>query len=201
MRIEDYIISSDRLIGRGAFGTVYLFGNTCLKVFREHYDGMGGTFERFSKIKTNNFVRIKNIFYGEDCIKGYTMDYCKSSGIRLLDQTGEYLLENVNSIRNDIELLSKNKILLNDLNCTNFIIGDRIYIIDPDLYVTSGSHTLLDLNNRYFINCLKEKVLQELSYDSLDSRINREIIKDTFRDYYTMKTLVRDQSLKTILRR
>lgn len=200
MRIEDYIISSDRLIGRGAFGTVYLFGNTCLKVFREHYDGMGGTFERFSTLKTNNFVRIKNIFYGEDCIKGYTMDYCRSSGIRLLDQNGDYILDNVESIRRDIELLSKNKILLNDLNCTNFIIGDRIYIIDPDLYVTSGSHTLLDLNNRYFINCLKEKILQELSYDSLDSRINREIIKDTFKDYQTIKTIGSIHSIRNTLR-
>lgn len=202
MRIEDYIISNDRLIGKGAFGNVYLFGNTCLKVFREPFEGMGGTFIRYSTLKTNNFIRIKKIFYEGERIKGYTMDYVKPSGKRLLDHTGEYLLSNIDGIRRDIELLSKNHILLNDLNCTNFIIGDRIYIIDPDLYVTSDSQSLLELNNRYFVDSLRERLLQEIYKDKdLYSKYNVEVIKKVFFDYYTMNRIVDSESVKTLLRR
>lgn len=202
MRIEDYIISEDRLIGSGAFGKVYRFGNTCLKLFNFPFTGLVPVLNKYSLIKTNNFCHIKKIFYEDENISGYTMDYYKTSNIRLMDHSGRYLIENIDLIRSDIDELTKNGILLNDLNIGNFIIGDRINIIDPDLYVFSDSLSLYDVNNRYFLDCLKEIILKELAKDKdLYSSENREIINSLFHSYSSLYKIKRDEEIKSMLRR
>ena len=99
--------------------------------------------ELFNKIKEldlNTFVKLYNYNYDPSRrqIISYTMEYYSPNDIDIMLINSSYIVSCFEKIYNDVITLSKNNVLIGDMNFSNIIFGDIIKVIDFDNYQLSN---------------------------------------------------------------
>lgn len=178
---NDYINSNGKIIrkeelsyiSRGSNASVWKFKsktdnsleNMAFKVFFDHaYKNCLNfqTYEKLKKLPLKNIIKPNDIYYkldntfkSEKDFDAYTMLYLEEKKDILLSEISlDYLLENINSLENDIKILTEYNILMHDIKAKNSIICSKdckLYIIDVDMFLCTDGIDLSDINI-YFSN-------------------------------------------------
>lgn len=128
-----------------------------------------------------NRVAIDFNHYNEDFqkIDLYTYEWVKEEYVDMLEQSVDYLLDNLNELLRLADFLSMNGIAMNDMKLENLICNrNSIVLIDPDMYYfinpqDKDSKSLLMLQNRKRIFQTLRSVCKRLTeYRGNDISIN-----------------------------
>lgn len=174
-RYNPYHMKKDKLLGEGLEATVYQIDDKAVKFFKQ-YPGKKIILTKDSVEKMKN-IHTKRILLPTDALldkkhnlRGYKMDYVEDLGKDSYFSLNKDKLKEENELlREDIELLSDNKILVEDLLSTNTVYHNGLYLIDPGSYQFDSS---LDANQVYGINM---------------DLINHYLIFEVIRNYHLVK--------------
>lgn len=176
-------------IGKGMFGKVYKINdNTCLKIFGVEHKRSEKILKKIRDLELDSYYNIYDLYHDEEKrFFGYSMKYYDNSDIDILGISKDYLLENYETMFEDIAVISKKLIEIIDLNYNNVIYtNEGIVIIDADLYrfSTASKKHLKYINNKYLQNLYINMILQQLEkkygYDRYQINRMRNILLDYF---------------------
>lgn len=174
-KIVDYPCDKKNYLNQGDDINAYLIDKEVIKVFKPTNTKLRITkdfCDKLTRIKTKRILLPKKTLLDENSkeLKAYSMDYIKNHGINnFLLLPKEKLLKEMKILKEDISILSDERILINDLNNTNNIsFHNGIYLIDPGSYESINdnngaktySYNLEEINNLLIIlfeNALKQK--------------------------------------------
>lgn len=148
-------VSVLELLKKGLGTTVYKTNdNECLKIFTHPGDDLE-MFKRFSELDLDNFYKITKLLYDKkDRFMAYTAKFYDKEDIDILTMPIDYTIENMEKLYEVSDILSNNKIRIEDLHHENVILtSNDIIIIDADKYVYDEEQNCYDYNRRY-INSL-----------------------------------------------
>lgn len=127
----------------GQEAVIYRFCDRALKIYKDYCwkDRLSEEdAQRLSKISSTRIVLPKELIYDRNrkfC--GYSRDFYMSYAIsHIANMDMEDFLKELDLIYRDVEVLSENKVSIDDLDVGNFIYDGQIRIIDP------GSYCFLD---------------------------------------------------------
>lgn len=170
-----YHMKKDKPLGEGLEATVYQIDDKAVKFFKR-YPGKKilltkDSIEKMKKIHTKRILLPTDALLDKKHnLRGYKMDYVENLGKNSYFNLNKDRLKEENELlREDIELLSDNKILIEDLISENTVYHNGIYLIDPGSYEFDSSK---DKNQAYGIN--------------IDS-INHYLIYEVIRSYHLVK--------------
>lgn len=172
--ISDKIVSVDekKLISSGTrTGNVYLLND---KQVIKLYNYINPVYNYYNKNrldilgmqKVDKFIMPLDIAYDiEGNVIGYTMKYVQGSdGEAILRLSSKFLIEELEKIYEEVSILSRNNIVLDDLAICNLIVNKSgIYFIDTDDYII---RTRLDydknmLDSNFNINTLLKDIFSK----------------------------------------
>lgn len=132
-------LENAELLGYGVEGTVYKFDNYLIKLFNEERLNSLNTLEQLKLLKEidlKRFVLLTDVLYN----KNGKLIGCKMDEINnilpisyLYTRRIKYLIEEILIIYEDLEKLSNNNILIDDIY-HNFLFNGNINIIDGSMY-------------------------------------------------------------------
>lgn len=194
----------NRYINKGREGKVYQYRNEALKIYTSELKYRKKLTEsevkKMSSVLTDRILLPKRPIYNEAKeFIGYTTSFkIEAPKERIGLMKFKDLISDLELIKKDIDIISKNNIELDDLNCGSLLMTQsNLFIGDPGAYTISNSSETSDLYkynirkmNYYFTRLLfleylkltkKEKDLLK-DYFSIDSeffidKIDRESIK------------------------
>ena len=207
----------NRYINKGREGKVYQYRNEALKIYTDELKYRKKLTEseviKMSSILTDRILLPKRPIYNESKeFIGYTTSFkIEAPKERIGLMKFKDLISDLELIKNDIDIISKNNIELDDLNCGSLLMTQsNLFIGDPGAYTISNSSDTSDLYNYnvkkmnyYFTRMIfleylkltkKEKeVLKE--YFSIDSeffidKIDKENIKSNQSTNATLKKIL-----------
>ena len=131
-------------------------------------------FNTIKKLDLQSFVKLYDYVFNASRkqIISYTMEYYEPYYDDILNIETEYIIDSFIKIYNDIIILSKNNILIGDMNFSNIIFGKNgIKVIDFDNYKKCKFNTeeLIELNRKELCSCFKG-VYRNALYDILTIR-------------------------------
>lgn len=172
VRYNPYNMKKDRLLGDGMEVEAYQVGDKAVKFFKR-YPGKAilltkSSMEKMKKINTKRILLpIDALLDKRHNLRGYEMNYVEDLGINnYFSLNKDRLREENELLKKDIEILSDNNLLLEDLLFKNTVYNNGLYLIDPGSYQFDFS---LDANQVYGINI---------------ERINEYLIFDILKNYY-----------------
>ena len=188
--IDNDLIELDKLdyLGCGIEGKVYRYFDEAVKVYKPDcykYRLDFNTASRLSLFDTNRFLLPRRIVYSPEdgSFLGYTTKYiAKGPKSDVFRKNVNRFCDELDVLRDDITLLSNDKVLIEDL-----IIGNTVF--------NNGSIFLIDPGSYRFINGSEDDVLYSnlwefrdfIAYDLLGSvaygRRRKELIKEIFLGY------------------
>ena len=130
---------NERYINEGSEGVIYQIGKEAVKIYDNDFYGKRLNEEearKLSKINTKRILLPRRLVYNENReFMGYTspfiIEYYKDFLGRL---TMEKFIDEMNLIRNDLKVLSKNGVSIEDIHQDNFIMSDGLYLCDSGMY-------------------------------------------------------------------
>jgi len=172
-------------------GDVYLLDEEkVVKIYRyidsNYNDYYKTKLDTLSKLTTNKFIKPLEIVYDKKGnIAGYTMKYIiGDNGDAILKCSTEFLINELEKIQEELTILSKNCVIIDDLIADNVKVNkDGMYFIDLDDYII---RTVLDYeknirDNNFFLNIFfKEIICRMYSYQK------NELISDLFDDFASL---------------
>ena len=193
----------DNYIDEGSEVEVFRFDDKVFKLYKPYCNKGRLDENTINKLKN---INTKRIIMPDNTIKdssskliGYTMPYIDSYGIDGFKNIKiKNLIDELNIIKNDLLILSKNKIDIEDIHIGNILLGDGLYFVDPGSYRVSGfkEHLLYSLN-KYTINIfVLNDILKRFSNISIKNKkvleelipVDDEYIGDIL-DYDNMNNL------------
>lgn len=174
-RYNPYNMKKDKKLGEGLEAEVYLIDNYTVKFFKK-FPGKKiyitkESLEEMKQIGTKRILLPKDGLYDKKHkLRGYRMTYVEDIGQdSYFDLEKDKLKEENSILREDIKLLSDNKVLIEDLYTDNTSYNNGIYLIDPGSYRIDDK---VDSNQAYGINM---------------DLINRYLIFEVLRSYHLVK--------------
>lgn len=137
-----------------------------------------------------NHVERDSNLYNEDLqkIDLYTYEWVEKEYIDILEQSVDYLLDNINELLRLADFLSMNGIAMSDMKADNIICNKNgIVLIDPDMYYfidpqDSKSHLMLE-NRKLIFQTLRSVCQRVTEYKgNLISRNITELFEDSIED-------------------
>ena len=175
VRYNPYNMKKDILIGEGLEADAYQVGDKVVKFFKR-YPGKEilltkSSIEKMKKINTKRILLPTDALLDKKHnLRGYEMNYIEDLGKdNYFNLNKDRLKEENKLLREDVEILSDNNLLLEDLLPKNTVYNNGLYLIDPGSYQFDSS---LDTNQTYGINIEK---------------INEYLIFDVLRNYHLVK--------------
>ena len=175
VRYNPYNMRKDEKIGDGLEADVYKTGDKVVKFFKM-YPGKQIllTKESVEKMKDIHTKRIllptSALLDKKQKLRGYQMDFVENLGKdSYFNLNKDNLKKEHELLREDVELLSDNNILIEDLLIENTSFHDGIYLIDPGSYVIDED---IDSNQAYGINI---------------DLINHYLLYEVLRSYHLVK--------------
>lgn len=157
----------NRFINEGNEGVVYRVFNEAFKIYKPYSRKTRlneKSAEHLSKIQTDRILMPKELIYDEiNFFIGYTMPFLESySKENIKKMKALELKKEIEKIKVDSEILSKNNVEIFDLHLDNLIFNDKgLYIIDPGSYkIKNFDCYYLDEFNMNEINELFLKLLK-----------------------------------------
>ena len=165
-------------LGEGLESTVYLFDEIVVKIYKSHCRKIRLNEEdvkRLSKIETERIVMPEYLVYDDlNKFSGYTMKYIPTYiKIPLKDDKINNLVKEIEKYEKDIEILSKEKISIYDLNINNAVINNGIYSIDPGSFRYKDK--IIDFKNNP--EDLTIYIIKELNREEINSFFIEEILE------------------------
>lgn len=195
VRYNPYNMKKDRHLGDGYEVEAYQINDKVVKFFHKYPKKKiiitKESVEKMKKIKTKRILLPTDALLDKKRnIRGYQMDYIEDLDMDSyfgLDK--DQLVEEHKSLKNDIELLSDNKVQLGDLNHANTVYNNGLYLIDPGSYFIDSS---VDENQAYGINIdiLNEFLIYEViknyhlvKYSDFDAEESFSFCRQISREY------------------
>ena len=201
-RVEPLLTNKPQF-DHGKSAVIYdLLDGTCYKKFY-NYDYVDTrdqleVLKRISNLELHNCCKILEIVYDGNRVLGYTMPKYIDKDISVLNSDSQYLITNYDNLVKDINLLSDNYIIVEDLKEHNVILtDDKIIIHDYDLYRIAGTPERNRLINKTRFICM----LSDLFYD--DKHIHCDSIDSnlfTSRMYELINAKTDGESIKKLLK-
>lgn len=174
-RYNPYHMKKDKFLGEGKEAKVYQIDDKAVKFFKQ-YTGKKIILAKDAVEKMKN-IHTRRILLPTDALldkkhnlRGYKMDYVEDLGIDSYFSLNKYKLQEENELlREDIEVLSDNKVLIEDLIHVNTSYHNGLYLIDPGSYQFDSS---MNANQVYGIN--------------MDT-MNNYLIQEVIRHYHLVK--------------
>lgn len=177
------------LSDRGSEYIVFKYLDSVIKIYREDYQFNHLSLKELNFLKNILTRRIllpkKTLWNEKHELTGYEMPYIK--GKRNIEYDNLYsFFEELELLKQDVDLLSDNFIVLRDINLSNTIYNGHIYVIDP------GSYLIDELDQIIFRTNITDSTLKEKLYkiaeegdyskvksltDSLPIEIRRKLIR------------------------
>lgn len=138
---------------KGTCANIYKKDKLILKKYKLDcsYSSMISTkvFQRLKENDIPHIVKLYDSYYNDISflnrflkMDAYTMKYAGEDIDSLLNSPSDYFLEMVLALEHILPLLTKTRILLNDMNAYNIIFSkDDVTIIDPDSFYISNFHS------------------------------------------------------------
>ena len=123
--------------------------NECLKIFTNSFDDLD-MFKTLSELDVNNFYKITKLLFDKDKkFIAYTAKFYQKEDIDILTMPIDYTVENMKRLYIVSDMLSDNKIEIEDLHHENVILNSKdIIIIDADRYVSNVDKDCHEYNRR-----------------------------------------------------
>lgn len=181
---ENKIISS----GYTRTGNVYLLNDDyVLKLYRninpQYHDYYKNKLDTLHKLKTIKFIMPLEITYDENGnVIGYIMKYIKGeNGDAIVRLSSKFLIEELEKVHNEVEILSQNNVVIDDLIADNIIVNENgLHFIDVDDYITrvrlDYDRNMTDSN--FCINSFLKEIFARMYYYK-----KNECIYEMFDDY------------------
>ena len=189
------------LTNKGSEFNVYKYSDLVVKIYKANY--------KFSHLSLEEFRILKNIltqrillptdflFNNSDELIGYMMPYIAGKKSLLPDLVSN-LFNELEILKEDLDLLSSNLVILRDINVKNTIYNGHLYLIDSGNYMINQLEGIIfhvdieDIalsselykiasNNEYYklkelVNSLtrqeKEKIIKLWNYEKINKLIN-----------------------------
>ena len=179
-KVEPLLINKPQF-DHGKSALIYdLLDGTCYKKFY-NYDYVDTrdqleVLTRISNLELHNFCKILEIIYDGERVLGYIMvKYDDLKDKSILSSHKDFLITNYDGLVHDIQLLSDNLIIVEDLKEHNVILTeDKIVVHDYDLYRIAGTKERNIVINKARLNCLINDLLYDdkhIHYEGVDSSI------------------------------
>lgn len=148
------------------------------------------TCNALKEINTKRVLLPNNLIYDEDGkYLGYTLDFIEYKRPRIRNLKIRRVIDEFYTLEKDVDLLTKNNVLIDDLRIFNTIFSDGIYVCDPGSFTlakTKGEKRFLDSYNTERIN---EYELEEILFNLLKfGQKEKSGLKEFFKDsdgYYS----------------
>ena len=157
------------VVATGKTGVVYKYKDVALKLFNQEQVPSVDleTTKLLTGIQTDRILLPKKILLCDDKFRGYTYRLIpkKGTGKKIIMLSKDELVGNIVLIENDIEQLSKAKVLLDGIDPTNYIFNGDLYISDPRQYSILdifSTEELAKLNKYQFHLLLTQIMVSEL---------------------------------------
>ena len=187
---EIKINTSKKPFQQGSEGKCYKIDD---KIYKIYYPNMlyeyGTSKEKHHKelsfIKTKQIILPIDFIYNEkDEYIGYVTEFIeadqkKKNGI--LKLSTKNLIENIQALEKDFETLSENSIMCADVSPVNYLLGDKMYIIDPGRYKSHVYHkdTCHSQNRKQLEYLISLLIYNDLiTYKPINSKAKLQKIKD-----------------------
>ena len=136
-------LNNMKVIGEGKEGVVYKYNDECIKLFNSNRNSGDllsvneDKFIFFTQLNTQRIILPKQLLYNyKREIEGYLMKYIESNfnlnNIR--NKNINDIIEYLYDLKKDIDILSDNDILINDLKNPHLLYNGGFYLIDTSLY-------------------------------------------------------------------
>ena len=174
----------DLYIDEGSEVEVYRYNDEVLKIYKPYCIKNRldeDTIDRLIGIDTKRIIMPNDIIRDDNSqLIGYTMPYIESYGLDEFKRMKiRYLIDELDIIKEDLKLLSKNHIDIEDMNIGNILVGNGIYFIDPGSYNISNyrENILYSLNKETINSFILKDILERFSRISkYDKKILEELI-------------------------
>lgn len=134
------------LSNQGSEFIVYKYLDLVLKIYKEDY--------QLSHLSLEDLNTLKNIFTQRILLPTGTLwnDSPELIGYEMLLVSGEKSIDSddldnffkeLKVIKQDLDLLCSNSIILRDINLSNTIYNGQIYLVDPGNYLVDGLHKII----------------------------------------------------------
>lgn len=170
------------LSNQGSEFLVYKYFNSVIKIYKKDYQLSHLSLEELIILKRIPTQRIllptgllKN---GNSELVGYEMSYIAGEK-NIEDVSVRTLFEELKVIKQDLDLLCSNSIILRDINLSNTIYNGQLYLIDPGNYLIDEIDKII-----FHINITNPSIVEKLN----------KIIKEG--DYSKVKNLINSLSLE-----
>lgn len=201
-RVEPLLINKTQF-NHGKSAVIYdLLDGTCYKKFYnyEYVDTRDQleVLKRISNLELHNFCKILEIVYDGNKVLGYIMPKYEDKDISILNSSCNYFIINYDNLVKDINLLSDNYIIVEDLKEHNVILNDnQILIHDYDLYRIAGTPERNRIINRTRFICMLSDLFYDdkhIHYNNIDSSLF------TSRMYELINAKTDGESIKKLLK-
>ena len=170
-------------LNEGSEAVLYRLGDTVLKFYKENplVDRLSKEdIEYFKTIKCKRFVLPDDSIVDDgDNLVGYSSGYLEEEPFRKIFQmNGSTIRDEILLLLDDVRLLSKHGIEIDDLHLSNLLVSDnKIYFVDP-----GGFHrTDEDFDSLYKINKYRfEKFIVDDLFGSTLAKKNRKKLEMAF---------------------
>lgn len=139
----------------GAESHVYQYNDKAIKIYREIPNKRVLSESMINKLKgitTKRVIMPEGILYEDNKIKGLYMPYIKGQQSEVYNLEKEKLIEEFSYIYDDLSILGKEQIIIDDLRMSNFICNsDAFYLIDTgDYYINKNIKNTTRINQDEF---------------------------------------------------
>ncbi len=169
-------------IDEGTEVEVYRFDDEVLKLYKTYCNKNRldeKTINKLKNIDTKRIIMPNNVIRNESLeFIGYSMPYIESNSLDFFNyMTIQDLINELEIVKQDLIVLSKNQIDIEDINIGNILLGDGLYFIDPGSYNCSKyRENLVYSLNKYTVNLFVLKDILE-RYSKI-SKKDKKILKD-----------------------
>ncbi len=185
-------------IGQGSQGKIYKYHNKALKVIR--YEASDLTLEDYNHLQN---IKTKRILLPEDAFTGisgnlrcYTIELIKKNRKnQIYKMLMNQFVEEVYQIERELDLLSNNHVVIQDLILKNFMFDGIFRFVDAGRYKINYSYSVSEIRNmnQNVFNCF---ILGELFTKKIYRDYDLGIVKHPMLEYLEME--YRESSCKTM---
>lgn len=132
-------------------GTVYRYNNMAIRIFPENIEGIFSEEDGkyFTNLDTHRILLPNDILYKNKRMVGFTTNLLRGNkGNRLTNCDKDDFLYNLALLEEDVDLLSKHKVLMSGIGSEKSLYNGDLYITDPSKFsrISMDEDTILKLN-------------------------------------------------------
>lgn len=196
-------------IGQGIEGTAYRYKNNVFKIYKNKISILfySKNYRLMQYINTKRILLPRYmILNSHNFPVGYTTNFVEKKHTNIMKMDKNVLISELKIIKEDIKLLSKNRILLSDVTQNNAVINGRIYFIDPGYYKINNNDDLLNRNYKIMNWYIKYNLLEYYIYREFEKQQKEnnlyygDVIEQCLTDYKNVFEFYEEKTKNRIIK-